>query len=73
MSRNADSNRTMPVRAAGTLLLGLIVAMTPGCSLLRAPKAMQIVEGATHLFPEVGAMEAVIEAAADWFARHLVA
>jgi putative phosphoribosyl transferase len=38
---------------------------------LRAPKALEIVEDATHLFPEPGAMEAVIEHAARWFERHL--
>lgn len=32
-------------------------------------KAINIVPGATHLFPEPGALEAVIEAAADWFQR----
>jgi len=39
---------------------------------LRAPNALEIVPGATHLFPEPGAMDAVIERAARWFERHLV-
>lgn len=39
---------------------------------LRAPKAVEIVAGATHLFPEPGAMAAVIEQAARWFERYLV-
>jgi putative phosphoribosyl transferase len=30
-----------------------------------------IVPGATHLFEEPGALEAVARVAADWFARHL--
>ena len=38
---------------------------------LRAPKALQIVEGATHLFPEPGAMDAVIDHASRWFDRYL--
>lgn len=38
---------------------------------LRAPNALEIVPGATHLFPEPGAMDAVIERAAQWFERHL--
>ncbi|MBU6462222.1 MAG: alpha/beta fold hydrolase [Bradyrhizobium sp.] len=38
---------------------------------LRVPKALEIVEGATHLFPEPGAMDAVIKHAAQWFERHL--
>jgi putative phosphoribosyl transferase len=40
---------------------------------LRAPKALEIVPGATHLFPEPGAMDAVIALAARWFALHLAA
>lgn len=35
------------------------------------PKALEIVPGATHLFPEPGALEAVIDLAAGWFERHL--
>jgi putative phosphoribosyl transferase len=38
---------------------------------LRAPKALEIVAGATHLFPEPGAMDAVIEHASRWFKRYL--
>jgi fermentation-respiration switch protein FrsA (DUF1100 family) len=38
---------------------------------LKAPKALRVVPGATHLFPEPGALEAVIQNAADWFSLHL--
>ena len=38
---------------------------------LRGPKVLQIVPGASHLFPERGALEAVIVHAAQWFERHL--
>lgn len=38
---------------------------------LRGPKALEIVPGASHLFPERGALEAVIAHAAEWFERHL--
>jgi pimeloyl-ACP methyl ester carboxylesterase len=38
---------------------------------LRGPKALEIVPRASHLFPEPGAMETVIELAANWFERHL--
>lgn len=38
---------------------------------LTAAKALKIVEGATHLFEEPGAMEEVIALAADWFTAHL--
>jgi putative phosphoribosyl transferase len=39
---------------------------------LHAPKAIEIVAGATHLFPEPGAMDAVIGHAAHWFESHLI-
>jgi dienelactone hydrolase len=38
---------------------------------LGGPKALQIVPGASHLFPERGALEAVIAHAAEWFEGHL--
>ena len=38
---------------------------------LRGPKALEIIPGASHLFPEPGAMEAVIRYAGSWFQRHL--
>ena len=38
---------------------------------LQGPKALEIVSGASHLFPEPGALEAVIDHAARWFARYL--
>lgn len=37
---------------------------------LRCVKTLEIVPGATHLFPEPGALERVIDLAADWFAGH---
>ncbi|HTV34451.1 MAG TPA: alpha/beta hydrolase [Methylocella sp.] len=40
---------------------------------LRGPKAIEIVQSATHLFPEPGALESVIAYAADWFETYLVA
>jgi hypothetical protein len=39
---------------------------------LHAPKAIEIVAGAIHLFPEPGAMDAVIAHAARWFESYLV-
>ena len=38
---------------------------------LRGPKALEIVPGASHLFPEPGTLKAVIGHAADWFQRYL--
>jgi len=39
---------------------------------LRCRKSIEIVPGATHLFPEPGAMETVITLAGHWFKTHLV-
>jgi len=38
---------------------------------LRAAKRLEIVPGASHLFPEAGAMDAVIAHALHWFERYL--
>jgi pimeloyl-ACP methyl ester carboxylesterase len=38
---------------------------------LRGPKALEIVSSASHLFPEPGALESVIDHAARWFQRYL--
>lgn len=38
---------------------------------LRGPKSLQIIPHASHLFPEPGAMEAVIDHAARWFQQYL--
>jgi len=38
---------------------------------LRCPTALTIVPGATHLFEEPGALEQVVDLAADWFRTHL--
>lgn len=39
---------------------------------LGGAKSIEILPDATHLFPEPGALEAVIELAGRWFERHLV-
>ena len=38
---------------------------------LNAPKQLQIVPGATHLFEESGALDEVSRLARDWFVQHL--
>lgn len=38
---------------------------------LNGPAQIAVVEGATHLFEEPGALELVAELASDWFASHL--
>lgn len=40
-------------------------------SLLRGPKELEIVSGATHLFEEPGTLEKVAQLASDWFTRFL--
>ena len=40
---------------------------------LKGPKSLEIVPAASHLFPEPGALEAVIGHAARWFTGHLAA
>lgn len=41
--------------------------------LLRCPKDMVIIPGATHLFEEPGTLEEVSRLAQEWFVRHLAA
>lgn len=38
---------------------------------IKAPKKLKIVEGATHLFEEPGALEAVAALSGDWFEQYL--
>ncbi len=67
----------LPMVRAPTLLIvggddfGVIELNEQALARLRAPKAMEIVAGATHLFPEQGAMEVVIALATQWFERYL--
>lgn len=39
--------------------------------LLRCPRELVIISGASHLFPEPGALEEVARLAASWFLQHL--
>jgi putative phosphoribosyl transferase len=41
--------------------------------ILSCPKQLVIIPGATHLFPEPGALEEVARLAKDWFVKHLTA
>jgi putative phosphoribosyl transferase len=50
---------------------GVIELNEQALARLRAPKALEIVPRASHLFPEPGALEAVIDRAARWFEQHL--
>ena len=42
------------------------------CSLLRCPRQLEIVPGASHLFSEPGTLDEVARLAEQWFVRHLV-
>jgi putative phosphoribosyl transferase len=63
--------RTATLLIVGGADYGVIELNDEALTHLKGPKALQIVPGASHLFPEPGALEAVIDYAARWFARHL--
>ncbi len=51
--------------------IGVIELNEQALARLPGPKALEIVPGASHLFPEPGALEAVIGYAGNWFERYL--
>jgi len=55
----------------GGLDYGVIELNEQALARLRGVKALEIVPRASHLFPEPGALEAVIDHAAAWFEQHL--
>jgi dienelactone hydrolase len=66
------------VRAPTLLIVGgndapVIEMNRAALALLPGEARLDIVPGATHLFEEPGALEAVAQLATDWFQRHLVA
>lgn len=66
------------VRALTLLIVGgadfqVIELNKEALARLRGAKALEIVSGASHLFPEPGALDAVIGLAANWFERYLTA
>jgi len=64
--------RTPTLLIVGGADYGVIELNEQALAQLRGPKALEIVPGASHLFTEPGALEAVIEHAARWFTRYLV-
>jgi len=50
---------------------GVIELNQAAFAALRCDKRLEIVPGASHLFPEPGAMERVIDLAGGWFEMHL--
>jgi dienelactone hydrolase len=64
------------VRAPTLLIVGgrdegVIELNQQALARLKAPATLEIVPGATHLFPEPGAMEQVIRLAKNWFETYL--
>lgn len=55
----------------GGIDFGVIELNEQALARLQGPKALEIVPGASHLFPEPGTLDAVIDHAAGWFMRHL--
>ena len=68
-----DQIQTPTLLIVGGVDYGVIELNEEALARLKGPKALQIVPGASHLFPEPGALEAVIDHAGRWFARYLKA
>jgi len=66
-----DAVRAPTLLIVGGADFGVIELNEQALARLRGPKALEIVPGASHLFPEPGALEAVIDHAAAWFKRYL--
>lgn len=66
-----DIVRAPTLLIVGGLDFGVIELNEQAFARLHCAKALEIVPGATHLFPEPGTLEAVIGHAARWFERHL--
>lgn len=68
----------LPIVTAPTLLIvggddvPVIALNQQAYDLLLCPKELVIIPGATHLFPEPGALEQVARLAREWFNRYLV-
>lgn len=50
---------------------GVVELNLAAYAVLRCERRVEVVQGATHLFEESGALERVARLAADWFAQHL--
>src|SRR5712692_1584519 len=67
-----DQVRTPTLLIVGGVDYGVIELNERALNRLKGPAALEIIPGASHLFPELGTLEAVIDRAAQWFARYLV-
>jgi dienelactone hydrolase len=68
-----DEIRTPTLLIVGGVDYAVIELNEEAFARLRGPKALEIVPRASHLFPEPGALEAVIGLAGQWFTRYLSA
>lgn len=66
-----DQIRTPTLLIVGGADYGVIELNEEALARLKGPKALEIVPGASHLFPEPGTLEAVTDHAARWFSRYL--
>jgi putative phosphoribosyl transferase len=66
-----DRVRAPTLLIVGGADFGVIELNEQALARLRGSKALEIIPGASHLFPESGALEVVIDHAARWFERHL--
>lgn len=69
--RALDQIRIPTLLIVGGADSGVIELNEQALARLRGPKALEIVPGATHLFPEPGALDAVIDHAVRWFTLYL--
>ncbi len=69
--RDLDGLETPTLLIVGGRDFGVIELNEEALARLQGPKAIEIVPGATHLFPEPGALEAVMAEAAQWFKTYL--
>jgi pimeloyl-ACP methyl ester carboxylesterase len=69
--RALENVRAPTLLIVGGADFGVIELNQQALARLRGPKALEIVPGASHLFPEPGALEAVIGHANGWFERYL--
>ncbi len=66
-----DEVRAPTLLVVGGADVGVIELNEEALARLQGLKALEIIPGASHLFPEPGALEAVIEHAARWFEHYL--
>ncbi len=74
LAKEALAKVTAPtLLIVGSLDIGVIKLNEVAFQMLKCPKKLEIVPGATHLFEEPGKLEIVAKLAADWFFKYLAA